>query len=275
VSKEDRRGGGEVLAFVLLAYFFTWAFRAPLAASAAGLISVQVPRYFQFLGDFGPLLAAILLTFLCGRRRGVTALLRPLVQWREPAKLYFIALIGPVLLFAASAVLAHLIFGERLPSLAHLGRWEELPSLSPLLTWSFLLLVIGVGEEVGWRGYMQPRLQERHGQLAASVIVGLAWVFWHLPSFVFDEAFRAMLPWRAVGWALLLVLGSIFLGWLYNAGRRSLLLPVLFHGTQDFTMGSLAARGEALQLVWALLFVLLLAGILVVSARQFPSDERT
>jgi membrane protease YdiL (CAAX protease family) len=238
------------------------------------MIDLHVPRYFQFPGDFGPLIAAVVLTSLVGGRSAVTTLLRPLIQWRAPSTLYVLALGGPLLLFAASSALAAILFGEPLPSLSLLGQWEELPGMDPWATWLFLLLVIGVGEEVGWRGYMQRRLQGRHGALAASTMVGLAWVFWHLPSFVFDEAFRSMLPWRAIGWALLLVVGSIFIGWLYNAARQSLLLPVLFHGTQDFVMGSAAARGEAMQLIWAVLFVCATATLLILAGKWGDTPSR-
>jgi membrane protease YdiL (CAAX protease family) len=256
------RRRAHIIAFVILAYAFTWVFRIPLAASAAGWIDAEVPRWFQFLGDFGPLLAAATLGLFLSGRAELARLFRALVWWRRPIILYAAALGLPIILFAASATIAWIAFGEGPPNAAHIGRWEELPLLGPLATWLFLLLVIGVGEEVGWRGYMQRHLQDSYTPITASIIVGLAWVFWHLPSFVFDPAFRAMLPFMAIGWALLLIVGSIFLGWLYNAGCGSLLLPVLFHGTQDFVMGSLAARGEALQLVWAFLFVTLTGAIL-------------
>jgi membrane protease YdiL (CAAX protease family) len=101
-------------------------------------------------------------------------------------------------------------------------------------------------------------------------------VFWHLPSFVFDDAFRSMLPWRAIGWALLLVVGSIFIGWLYNAARQSLFVPILFHGTQDFVMGSAAARSEAMQLIWAVLFVSMTAALVIMAGKwgERPSGPR-
>jgi len=59
-----------VVSFVILNYFFTFLFRVPLAASAAKVIPVAVTRGFQFLGDYGPLVAALLLTGLLEGREG-------------------------------------------------------------------------------------------------------------------------------------------------------------------------------------------------------------
>ena len=39
------------------------------------------------------------------------------------------------------------------------------------------------GEEIGWRGYLLPRLSGRVGLPAASLIVGVIWACWHLPFF--------------------------------------------------------------------------------------------
>jgi membrane protease YdiL (CAAX protease family) len=260
-----------VLTFLLLAYSVTWIFRVPLAASSAGLTAFQVPRFFQFLGDFGPLIAAVWLSSAEGGRRKVADLLRQVLHWRVPLRWYALALAGPPVLFGLSALLSHELLGAPLPDWSQFGRWPELPSFSRLATWTFLVVTIGLGEEVGWRGYAQPRLQARYGFLRASLVVGVAWVFWHAPTFVFDEAFAAMLPWRAVGWALLLIAGSVVLGWLYNSSG-SLLIPILFHGTQDFTMGSLAAREETLGTVWAVLFLLVTAAVVVLSWRRQRSS---
>ena len=42
-------------------------------------------------------------------------------------------------------------------------------------------LVGGIGEELGWRGFLQPVLERRFGRFLATVLVGLVWAFWHLP----------------------------------------------------------------------------------------------
>jgi membrane protease YdiL (CAAX protease family) len=48
----------------------------------------------------------------------------------------------------------------------------------------FLFVVFANGEEIGWRGYAQSRLQARHTALFAGLVVGLVSAFWHIPKFL-------------------------------------------------------------------------------------------
>lgn len=59
-------------------------------------------------------------------------------------------------------------------------------SILGLLPFNVLLsilisFVIFFGEELGWRGYLQPRLQILFGKRFGVIILGLIWGIWHLP----------------------------------------------------------------------------------------------
>ncbi|MFJ6002216.1 CPBP family intramembrane glutamic endopeptidase [Arthrobacter sp. NPDC092385] len=265
-----------LLAFVVLAYGITWLFRIPLAASTAGLIPLALPRtVLQFAGDFGPLVAATVVVAAPEGRAGVRELFGRVLCWRVGWGWYALALFGPVALFLVSAVVSMTALGAPVPDWGGFGRWEELPFLGPVATWVFLVVVIGFGEEVGWRGFVQPHLQARHSALAAAVVVGVFWVFWHAPTFVFDAAFSDMSLLFTIGWALLVIAGSIVLAWLYNGTGGSLLIPILFHGTQDFTMASAAARGQELNLVWAVVFLTLTIMIVRIAGPRYLTRSYT
>lgn len=38
-----------------------------------------------------------------------------------------------------------------------------------------------MGEDLGWRGSLQPQLQSKWSAISATVMVGIVWVIWHLP----------------------------------------------------------------------------------------------
>lgn len=43
------------------------------------------------------------------------------------------------------------------------------------------MLIGGIGEEAGWRGFLQPELQRRFGLFKGTFLVGVIWGCWHLP----------------------------------------------------------------------------------------------
>ncbi len=76
-------------------------------------------------------------------------------------------------------------------------------------------------EEVGWRGFLLPKLCESRSLFAGSLIVGVLWGIWHLN---FAEG--------PLGFALFtasIALHSIFLAWLYQKSGRNLSVAVLEH----------------------------------------------
>ena len=58
----------------------------------------------------------------------------------------------------------------------------------------FVVFVLVVGEELGWRGYALPKLLETRSALTASVILGVLWGLWHLPTFFSSSAPQQGLP---------------------------------------------------------------------------------
>lgn len=44
-----------------------------------------------------------------------------------------------------------------------------------------------LGEELGWRGFLTPRLVARHGYTVGSLLVGFVWALWHVPILFFPK----------------------------------------------------------------------------------------
>src|SRR3712207_6537622 len=84
-----------------------------------------------------------------------------------------------------------------------------------------------MGEELGWRGYALPRLLARRSALAASLILGLLWGLWHLPTFYVLGAPQHGLPISA--FLLLTMAYSVLFTWIYLHTRGSVLIATLFH----------------------------------------------
>jgi membrane protease YdiL (CAAX protease family) len=58
------------------------------------------------------------------------------------------------------------------------------PILNFLIQFGILVLTFALGEEIGMRGYLQPRLMSL-GRTRGLLLVGLVWATWHMPLYYF------------------------------------------------------------------------------------------
>lgn len=75
----------------------------------------------------------------------------------------------------------------------------------PFVVLTLTYLLGAVGEEIGWRGMLQPLLENRFSLLAASVVTGLVWGAWHVQIFTAG-------PVVIVGFLLATVALSVLMG---------------------------------------------------------------
>jgi hypothetical protein len=97
----------------------------------------------------------------------------------------------------------------------------------------------GIGEEIGWRGYVTPNLQKRYRGLTACLIVGVIWTVWHLPLFWIPDGLQANM-WKELGfpaaitfYGIHLTASSIIYTWGFNASGKNLLVPIFLHGSTN------------------------------------------
>lgn len=248
------------LRFVLIAFAFTWAFWSLAVLEARGLIS-SLPIPALFLGAFGPMVAAVVLTAQEGGRAGLRSLLGRVVRWRVAPFWYGVALLGPIVLQLVAMALHVVVFGGQLPSLgATVGALPTVVALSV-----YMLIQVGIGEEIGWRGYALPRLQTGHSALVSSVILGAIWASWHLPVFFNPATSYSDTPF----WVFLIFLlpFSILIGWIFNSTGGSVLMVMILHAVMNASTGPLwRAIPEAATTVSSTNVYLIQAALLWVAA---------
>jgi membrane protease YdiL (CAAX protease family) len=210
------------------------------------------------LGAFGPMAAAMIASSLDGT--GIKALLRPLATWRVGARWYVIALLVPGLIFVVVAGVYDL-----------LGHAE--PLLYPPNSAAFVAaaVVFPVGEEIGWRGYALPRLRDRWGPLAASVVIGVLWTLRHVPML----ALQGVSPALYVVFVPFLVGGSVLFTWIYQHTRGSLLLAVLAHVGAHLNNPGHALPGRSTPMILhTAAYVLLALALVTLDRRTWLSSSR-
>jgi membrane protease YdiL (CAAX protease family) len=198
-----------LVTFFVLAYAFSWW---PWLLSG-------VPLF-----PWGPMVAALILTAVINGRAGLKALLSRVVQWRVNLRWYGVALLLPVAL-GLSAFGLNLLLGAPMPAAAQLP-----PLVAILQVLLAQLFFIQIGEELGWRGFALPRLLEGRSALAASLILGLLWLGWHLPAYATGTISAIFIP--------LPFITSFLFTWLYQHTHGSVLIAIMFHSMLN-TVGAI------------------------------------
>lgn len=165
---------------IVLMFLLTW----PIDLANSGVLPFQVPFAVYIVLGWGFVIASVIMTWLTLGKDDVVRLLKRFLIWRVGAKWFLIAfLLFPIIQLSGvivsaaisgapidfSIVFAHRIFG---------------PSASlPLFVVPYLLFdAITNGEEIGWRGYVLPRLQARYSALVSSLILVVVWALCTCPS---------------------------------------------------------------------------------------------
>src|SRR5229473_4714528 len=170
-NEQSKANGTAIAAWVVLLFLLTVLCALPIMIGGVRMprLSPSAPLFpFSFAGillsAYVPTLTALIVAGLFSGSGGVRPLLRQIRIWRVGITWYALALIGPAILFSLAGLVLLALGGE--PPL----HWLRFPSLSSFgpggLTFFIGQLIAGsFGEELGWRGFAQPRLQVRYGAL--------------------------------------------------------------------------------------------------------------
>ena len=102
--------------------------------------------------------------------------------------------------------------------------------LIPLLL--VLFFILGIGEEVGWTGYVTDPMQERWSALTTSIILGLVTAIWHFVPLIQMGRTPIWIAW----WSLSAVSIRLLTVWLYNNTGRSLFAAIVIHAMNNLSV---------------------------------------
>jgi membrane protease YdiL (CAAX protease family) len=230
-------------AFLVTAFAFSWSDWISLAASGARIVPGHLPT--DMAGMVGPAFAAFVVIAVGAGEAGLKDLgLRMLrFPWRSP----WFWLLAPAPLWIALAALALLpLLGHEAPPLGSFARYPGLPAMPLLSVFDLVLVGVGFGQEIGWRGFLLPRFQERLGPLRGAVAVAPVWGAWVLPLLVVNRAWVPADGYLLVplaGSALLIVSASIVLAFLVARTGGSILAAAFWHASLRMTTVTDGGRG--------------------------------
>lgn len=90
-----------------------------------------------------------------------------------------------------------------------------------------------LGEEIGWRGFLFPRLAEQTGFTWGCILSGIIWAVWHYPILLFADYNAGTSPAYALSCFTLMVVAAAFIwGWL-RLKSGSLWTSVILHASHN------------------------------------------
>ena len=163
--------------------------------------------------------------------KGVRELLSKLYIWRVNVKWYiFVIIIVPIIYFLIS-IISDLFSGQPVQF------QYTISGLIPFFI--FTLFLNSFEEEIGWRGFALPHLQNHYSPLIASLILGVIWTIWHFPNYIPQLLSEGVIIFTILCLAkfLLIIPITFIYTWVYNHTRGSLLLVILLHAIGNFSVG--------------------------------------
>jgi len=226
-------------AFFVLTFLIAWSIWLPLGILAPENILLTLP------GAWVPTLSALILIGLSEGQAGAKRFLKKVLHWRVGLQWYLVVLFG-VAAVAYLAICMGMLFGVHAPEISLPNGLPSKVLIGYLPVFFLINIFVGgpLAEDIGWRGYILPKMRERMSTLSASLIIGAIWAIWHLPYFIFPEWNSAVGNISFLWFALLTISWSVLFAWVY-VNTESILMPVLFHAAINTTLGTLGVLGQA------------------------------
>ena len=262
----------QLVAYFVLACAITWVLVFPLVLDALGLLAIQISPHWHFLGALGPILAALIVTGIANGRSGISEFVGRMGRWRVGSVWLLVAVLSPILLFVVSAIILRAV-GNPWPDFSKLAS-AEYANFGWILGSFLSAIAYGIGEEAGWRGFALPRLQKGHSALSATFILSVFWAIWHIPFFSYRFEFGVG---QVIGFFIGLFAGAIWLTFLYNSTRGSILIVATWHAIWNMVnMLGLVASVDVVSLMSALVMVAAVVIVIVWRpARLSVHDKET
>ena len=179
--------------------------------------------------EFGPSIAGVLATYYVARLLGVGQLFRKLLPDPAHARWIAVALVLPFAVIVVSVIIRGFFQPALLEPEAASG--TEVLSIYGTLLVTRTFLGGGLGEELGWRGFLLPALLPKFGPFQASLLIGFIHGAWHFPAYGVGTIFF-------VGFTVSM---AFITTWLYHKCDGNLFPIVLLHANGNATL-SLSER---------------------------------
>jgi len=227
MKKSDNRNVNDAkyasLIYILISYSITWAILFPLSLNFNQL-NLFVREIWHSFGSVGPCIGGIITLYILKGKEGLTFLKNKIIKYSGKKLLLFS--LSPLLILLITLIIEYLCGFFLADQFIQENNISNIESFIIFLLPSFCY---GFFEEIGWRGYLLPRLQSKNSAILSTFYLTVIWWFWHLPTFFyrFDLFFALVLMFP------LMLTGSIVFTYLFNQSNGSILMSIILHICYD------------------------------------------
>ena len=199
------------------------------------------PSFFVFIAASSASLTGVLLTAITEGKDGVYKLFGQLVKWRVGINWWVLV----VLYLVPTTFIGVWLISGLTPNLGNIPFLRVIPLML------IFFISAGLGEELGWRGYLLPKLQSKYNALYSSLITGALWALWHTILFLVDFPGFPYYSWTIQHgfiismffFIIYLMSWSILYTWIYNNTDGSLLVSCVIHASEVWVTSIMVATG--------------------------------
>ncbi len=213
-----------ITAFIILAFGISYFIGIPVRMFFLdGLFGKQelgVGYYVKLFTVYGPALAAVIVTGVTTGKAGLTALFSKL----KPDPKHFIWWLALPVAGTLITALAFVIQGIPANTL-----FTMMMSNLPMFAAHMVLatLIIGFGEEIGWRGWLWPTLLKTRTVKSALPRIFIVWGLWHLP--ILFSGYKTAIP-----FVILEASATVILAWIWQRVNGNIFVLAIAHASVDF-----------------------------------------
>ena len=227
-----------IILYFSLACSISWSAKFLLVSMDISQVSGNIPKgLLQLVAQFGPSLSGLILIFGEKGKRGIINLFKNLAGFNVPFKWFVFALFFELFLF-------HMVL--LVCGISGYGNVKIQTNLifnsycNFLLNAVLLSLLTGLGEEIGWRGYLLPKLLSKYKIIVSAIVLSIFNSIWHLRNdciaMILQNNFAgfSQIYFPDMGLRMLITIPVVFvLIYIFNETKGSLMIMILFHGAAN------------------------------------------
>jgi membrane protease YdiL (CAAX protease family) len=208
-----------VCLYYAIAIGWSWLLWTPVVLGEDGLKLLRIHPslpVFTCIATLGPTLGCLIV------HRRETGNWRAVHLLPSAARRWLWILLGPLMILFCGFVLFPALISSGSPA-----QWRWQPSA--LLDFWFPMFNLNLFggplfEEPGWRGFLQPRLEQFVRPWVAALCVGVMWSVWHVPLFFVGWTSASPLSFLLVETGL-----AVLIAFAFNASGKAVLVAILMH----------------------------------------------